>query len=93
MKVNQTWQFWRGRRGGGINRTDDLRVNWTWRFEGKSDLAISGGGQVGGRGAGGVNHTGNLRANWTWCFGGGAEGNIILLSKLTYPMPKPKGTS
>ena len=29
---------------GGVNHTGDLRVNWTWRFEGKSDLAISGGG-------------------------------------------------
>ena len=27
---------------GGVNRTDNLRVNRTWRFEGKSDLAISG---------------------------------------------------
>ena len=27
------------------NHTDDLRVNRTWRFEGKSDLAISGGGK------------------------------------------------
>ena len=42
--------FW-----GGVNCTDDLRINWTWRFwgeggksyrqfEGKSDLAISAGG-------------------------------------------------
>ena len=59
-----------------------MRVNRTWRFRGGA-----------GRGVGGVNRTDNLRANWTWCFGGGAEGNIILLSKLTYPMPKPKGTS
>ena len=33
----------------GVNRTDDLRVNQTWRFEGKSDLAIFGGRGVGGK--------------------------------------------
>ena len=43
--------------------------------------------------SGGVNCTRRFEGKLDMGFGGGAEGNIILLSKLTYPMPKPKGTS
>ena len=30
-----------GRFEGGVNRTDDLRVNRTWRFEGKSSVRFT----------------------------------------------------
>ena len=45
LPSNRLWRFTppAGFRGEGVNHTDDLRVNCSWRFEGKSDLAISGG--------------------------------------------------
>ena len=44
-----------------------MRVNRSWQFEGKSDLAISGG----------VNRTDDLRANRTWQFEGKSDLAIL----------------
>ena len=41
--------------GGGVNRTDDFRVNRTWRFWGR------------------VNRTDDLRVNRTWQFEGKSD--------------------